>query len=318
MSQLTISLEDLTAPMKDLVCLARCEEKLWSARVRMPAEAASAARDAGADPGSATMYKYLLPGCDAEYKKLCKAIRAGKSAHYHMTLPWKEDNSGYRLLLNEKALDYMMELGAYKTEAGQFLEEFLGVYDDAVAKAVQHLGNWGNQRDYPTAEMIRKRFGLSFDFEPMPSTEGFGNMPQGVDKLLAEKLNERNAARMGEAITSAFNQLLEDLEHMRFTLADKDKMKFHASLVTNVARSAKLVFDFNVTGDPAQAAAAEAALKCTQYDFRQLKANMAARDAVVKHAGRAIGQLNNLGFATTADEPVIDDDPPIVIASALA
>lgn len=267
-SQLS-DLEDLKVPMpvftsnelaeavdiRSFAMLVTLTTSRWQARVKSRKAAKDAAEANDADIDRALLVqKNLLPG-SVELKKIHKAIDEARTAYYKMTLPWSTVSlddvgrrAGARLIANTMFNEYIAAMHSAKTRMEAALADFVPKYPALVQQARKDLGKLFDPAEYPPTSEIEARFGLEFDFMPIPAGSDFKGLPQQQLDALANKMNSKTQQMMEHALQDVWTRLYKSVAHMAERLGNPDKM-FHVTLVSNVQDAANMLKHFNLTGD---------------------------------------------------------------------
>jgi uncharacterized protein YdbL (DUF1318 family) len=227
----------------------------WQAKVKSTKAAKDAAEANDADVNRAlSVQKHLLPG-SVELKRIHKAIDEARTAYYKMTLPWSTVSlndigrrSGARLIANTMFQEYIASMHACKTRMEAALAEFVPKYPALVQQAQRDLGRLFDPNEYPPVSEIESRFGLEFDFQPIPAGHDFKGLPQQQLDALATAMNRKTQQMMEGAMQDVWTRLYKAVAAMAERLSSPDKM-FHHTLVGNVRDVNNMLKHFNITGD---------------------------------------------------------------------
>jgi hypothetical protein len=230
----------------------------WSGIRRDKAASAKVSDDAGAKRGVASVTKKLLGDCP-ELKAISDFVAMVRTGtHHEMTLPWS--NSGLRLLPTAKFFDYQADVTAKQGKFATLVKEFLLSYEWARAEAKAALGSLFNDDEYPTADVLARKFKFVVNYLPVPEV---GDWRVDMGNTAREELSQRYADYYEEqnkkTIAALVSQTLEPLMRMSEKLADptaNDKANsrgiktFRDSLVENVVAMIDRLETYNLTNDP--------------------------------------------------------------------
>jgi len=230
----------------------------WSGIRRDKAASAKVSDDAGAKRGVASVTKKLLGDCP-ELKAISDFVAMVRTGtHHEMTLPWS--NSGLRLLPTAKFFDYQADVTAKQGKFATLVKEFLLSYEWARAEAKAALGSLFNDDEYPTADVLARKFKFVVNYLPVPEV---GDWRVDMGNTAREELSQRYADYYEEqnkkTIATLVSQTLEPLMRMSEKLADPtagDKANsrgiktFRDSLVENVVAMIDRLETYNLTNDP--------------------------------------------------------------------
>ena len=230
----------------------------WSGIRRDKAASAKVADDNGAKRGVASVTKKLLGDCP-ELKAISDFVAMVRTGtHHEMTLPWS--NSGLRLLPTTKFFDYQADVTAKQGKFATLVTEFLQAYEWARAEAKAALGSLFNDDEYPSADVLARKFRFVVNYLPVPEAGDWrvdmGNTARAeLSQRYAEYYEEQNK----KTIATLVSQTLDPLMRMSEKLADPvdgDKANsrgiktFRDSLVENVVAMIDRLETYNLTNDP--------------------------------------------------------------------
>jgi hypothetical protein len=95
--------------------------------------------------------------------KLVASIRA---YHRDQTVPWGD--MGDRLVSNVSLIDYKNNIAQLEDEFWDLAQQIIDGYPQAVAQAQLQLGDMFNEDEYPSVEVLRRKFKFSLTFEAVP------------------------------------------------------------------------------------------------------------------------------------------------------
>lgn len=232
--------------LQDQAMIANLQIRCWTARkldktVSFEVDAAHQANGAG-------NYNKLLVD-KAALDPLSRHGGKIRDYHYKSTLPWGDN--GDRLLPAKAYLDYTRAMRDLKQEAERLKSDFLGKYPALVAGAQAHLGTLYDPRDYPSAQDIANRFGVTVEFLPVPDAADFrvDVAKADADEIRAQIL-ETVAARQLEATRECWRRLKDVIDNLAVMMA-KEKPVFRDTLVGNIEELVALLPKLNVTEDKA-------------------------------------------------------------------
>jgi hypothetical protein len=96
---------------------------------------------------------------------------AGKYFDRWITLPWSDE--GFRLLPANFYFDLMARMREFEAGFEQGVESFLGVYPQYIEQLRPELNGLFREEDYPSAEKLRKKFGVKLEVLHIPSGADF-------------------------------------------------------------------------------------------------------------------------------------------------
>lgn len=236
--------------------LATLTTSRWTVKVkdRKAARETDAARHSKA--GTHETYKNIVD--KREEKSLAavyQALDAARTKHYAMTLPWSmtgvEDSKrrvGARLLPNTMFFDYVTTMSTYKQDMMKALDKFAELYPEIVERAKARMGDAFDASEFPLVEDIRKRFGMDFDFQPVPEGGDFKGLPEAQLAALARAVNDKTMEMASNAMQDLWQRLHECMSHVAERLGNPDNV-FHGTLVDKVKEISTLLGHLNLTND---------------------------------------------------------------------
>jgi hypothetical protein len=179
---------------------------------------------------------------------LTKIAGNARTYHYEQTLPWGDE--GLRILPTKNHFPYMEKMRAYREEfEGQVEKHFVAKYDEFVAWAKQKHNGEFNERDYPGASIVKRKFGFSIDCTPVPTGNDFRvDMPAKELERMRESVEERVKESVELARVDLWKRLHSPLRHMAEQLA-KPEARVFSSLLGNIGEVCELIPALNITGD---------------------------------------------------------------------
>ena len=221
----------------------------WSGRLydRKASDLVAAQHEAIASAGRYN--KRLLPK-DA-FAALTSTISQARSTHFAQTLPW--DDQGNRLLTVANYEHYTSLLDALREKMVRERTRFIEHYSENIARARLDLGKLFRIEDYPTAEVLRDRFGIRYRITPVPEAEHF------IAKLAAEDservkrdIESRIRERLDVAVADLYHRLGEAIARVSERLRDDEEGKplvFRNSMIENIRELVDIAPRLNVFGD---------------------------------------------------------------------
>ena len=150
--------------------LAAVHISIWTAVKHDRKVSRDVADQHGAHQGAGRYNKQLLRGADKleELRTLAGQIR---QYFYKITLPWSDE--GFRLLPANFYFDLMARMREFEAGFEQGVESFLRVYPQYIEQVRPELNGLFREEDYPSAEKLRKKFGVKLEVLPIPSGADF-------------------------------------------------------------------------------------------------------------------------------------------------
>jgi len=181
---------------------------------------------------------------------------AARTYLYENSAPWS--NAGQRWIPTTRLLKMDTRLSDFRAQFDEQVESFCNAYSGLITAQAMSLGDTFNRNDFPPASDIRRRYGFTYDFLPVPSAGDFRvDIANDAQEDLRSRLTQALEDRVSRAVGDVQARLVEHLQRMAERLGtDTDaktgepkNRKFHDTLVTSAFDLCDLVADFNVAGD---------------------------------------------------------------------
>jgi len=203
--------------------------------------------EASAQAGSAVVSKRLVPKeAFTDIVTACNALRAHMAKH---TLPWSDN--GTRIMTRNIFEIFMTGYGELERQFNAAVKEFIEVrYPRARDQASFRMGDLFVERDYPSADELRKKFQVALDIDGITEPDDFRvALPQQeLDKLKAG-MEESINRRLGSAMEDVWLRIADLLEHYIEKIGDAEAI-FRDSTVNNLVELMNILPGLNVVGDP--------------------------------------------------------------------
>lgn len=249
----------------------------WSARRMDKEETEELAQRHGTSKENASVTKRLLasPALKAVHDK----TNAVRWAYYRNSLPWGME--GVNVISTMGYLDFCKMMGEHMTDWRRLVQLFLAEYPYVRDNAQSILGTMWKEEDYPTPEVVARKFSIDCKFTPIAET-GDWRVEMADDELdrLRKKTEADIAENIGIATTAAWEKVREVVEDSIKALS-KPSPTFREGLIENARKMCRTMTLLNITADPALESirsAIEGSL-CKQT-FDELRADPTVRGAV--------------------------------------
>ncbi len=212
--------------------LAAVHISIWTAVKHDRKEANSAAQQHGAHEGAGRYNKQLLR--EAEKLEALRSLSGQIRLYfYKISLPWSDE--GYRLAARALLLELTTKMREFEHTFAQQVEEFLAVYPNYIEQVRPELNGLFREEDYPSAEKLRSKFGVSLEVLPIPSGEDFRvTLSQEEQARVAREIDESVRQSLQRGTEDLWTRLKGVVPHMVDRLKGAGITLRHASLVTNV------------------------------------------------------------------------------------
>ena len=281
----------VSAPgVADKALLVALTVRFWAARKKDKAVSREVAEEKGAVEDAGVYVKRLLGGRPEAWRRVQKAANEVRNFHYENTLPWEE---GLRILPAKNFLDYQNRLRDLRAEYDRAVEEFVAQYGRLKENARRELGDLYDEKDYPSAEAVRRKFAVEVSYYPMPQEQMV--RLQGVAAEDLQDVRRRVEAQVEEGVRAAvrdlYRRLHEVVAHAHERLSDPDKV-FRDSLIGNIRRACDAVSRLNLTDDPELNSLRDAVMEeLGRHDPDTLRRNPDRRALAAKKADALAAKL---------------------------
>ncbi|MGD0894108.1 MAG: hypothetical protein ABR923_21515 [Terracidiphilus sp.] len=255
----------------------------------------------GAHQGAGRYNKQLLRGADKleELRTLAGQVR---QYFYKITLPWSDE--GFRLLPSNLYFDLTTRMREFEASFELGVESFLQVYPQYIKQVRPELNGLFREEDYPTAEKLRKKFGVKLEILPIPTGNDFRvQMSAEEQARVAREIDTNVRESLAHGTEDLWKRLREVVSHMVDRLNEPES-RFHATLVTNVYDLVELLPRLNVSGDADLKRFAEQVKdRLCSYSAQDLKKHDLLRVTTAADAANIVAEMDGLLRDREAAEP---------------
>ena len=275
----------------------------WTARKYDKRVTQEVADSHGVQSGAGRYNKVLIES--TEIKKVAKATNAARTFFYANTLPWSDE---YRIRPTKGYIEFINELGGFKSAFQGKVMEFCEMYSDLQTQARLTLKGMYNPGDYPSPEKLNKKFDFSVSVHPLAGASDFRiDLSKEQVVQMGKQLEKQNAKAVRLAMRTAWTRLHDAVMHMADKLSG-EKTIFRNSLVDNLEELTKVLPVLNITDDPELAKVCdEISHSLCNYDPDTLRKDDKARAEVGRKAGQISSAINQV-LEQKDSEPEIEDD----------
>ena len=202
--------------------------------------------------GSANVSKKLI--MSNAHEDMTRLIAQIRAFHREQTVPWGD--LGDRLVSNQNLIDYKNNMAQLEDEFWQLSQRTCDEYPQAVAQArleVTGLGYMFNESEYPSVEVLRRKFKFSLVFEAVPDV---GDFRVDIGNHAASEMREQYKQVLSDRINAVHQdlaeRLAEPLQRMSKGLDYHEGEKpsgFRDTLVDNVLSIVDLMRSCNLNGN---------------------------------------------------------------------
>jgi len=217
----------------------------WAARKLDKTTSFEVCNAKSADQGSGSFHKQIIP--KGYLKNINQLVNRIRNFHYSNTLAWT--HKGSDLLPSRNYMKYVNQMGKLQDKFNAAVEDFLDHYDTVVKQAVNNLHGLYEESDYPTAEMIRRKFKMEINMTPIPSS---GDFRIDINQKELDKLKAKLELQLTEAQTAAeqdlFSRLYTAIAKATITLRTPGKI-FRNTLILNIEELCTAIPDMNINNN---------------------------------------------------------------------
>lgn len=163
------------------------------------------------------------------------------------TLPW--GNGGVRILPSANFKEFTEKMRELRNDYERTAAEFVREYPKMKQEARQRLKGLFNEEDFPTAEGIKRKFGVELECMPIPDGKDFRvSITAEEKKALEESVKRQVESHTRQAMAALVEKLQETVTLLSERMKEEDP-SLRASLVINIKELCAEVDSFNLAGD---------------------------------------------------------------------
>lgn len=248
--------------------------------------------------------KFLIPPKALE--GISKARTAAYLEHSRLTLPW---GSGSGILGATGREQYERRMEVQRNRWNTQVEQFLAEYESKWILAAREMHKETFDASvYPTLRDARAKFRFVISIFPMPQAEHFG---EALRPFYGEQCEREVNKRVGEAMTSMWDRILDPIRKMSERLAQPDAI-FRDSLVENVREIVEVTPTLNVTNDRRiNEVIQQIGTQLASLDPEKLRTDKVARSTAASAANNILATFGAMGTRALMieDEPTTQEEP---------
>jgi hypothetical protein len=215
-------------------------------------------------------------------KSVTKTAGKIRTLFYDQTLPWND--GGERLLPSKNFMNFQTCFAAVKSEFEKETSDFIKDYPQLRDDARTFLGGLFNPADYPDADEIAAKFGVSVDIRPIEDAGDFRVAIQQEDaERIRREIENRNTERIREATEHLLSRLRDAVRNLHDRLTVPDAV-FKNSLTGNIEELITLAPQLNFAGDAKITQVIANMHALVKYPPETLRSDMAARSETARKA----------------------------------
>ena len=276
----------------------------WTGKTKATDLDRKIAAENDADAKSTKTDKFLVTNDEPLWRALRKAGRDLHSVWEQWSSPWQD--GGTRMIASWTWSEFAARVEAKAEHFNECVEAFCADYENIIKRQAPRLGKLFNATDYPAPVDIRRKFGVTVDYMPVPTTDDFRIK---LSKEQMDKVRESTQRAVESALVRAardpWKRMHGLVEKVIGTLSQPDKI-FRDSMVNNIRQLCEMMPALNVMKDKGL----EEITDRTQKELVTLD-TAAMRDPKWKqvgHAGydRSLAAQANRAEAKTKAQSILD------------
>ena len=285
----------------------------WAARKLDRTTSYEVCNAKSADQGSGSFHKQIIP--KGYLKNINQLVNQIRNFHYSNTLAW--NHKGADLLPSRNYMNYVNRMGTLQDKFDGAVDDFIEHYDTVVKQAINSLHGLYEESDYPTAEVIRRKFKMDINMLPIPAAGDFRiDINEKELGKLRTKLDEQLVAAQAASEQDLFSRLYTAVAKATLTLRTPSQI-FRNSLVLNIEAICGQVPALNINDNTALNDIAKDILRQMDFvDLKELRKNEIYRADIADnfastlekieaiHTGATNAQLNTSTNDDPSEEPV--------------
>jgi hypothetical protein len=220
-----------------------------------------------------------------------KVFGAARRLHDKLTLPWNDD--GDRLLPSQSLMAYRDKMKPLRDDVEAATQRLLASYEQLVADRKLEMNGMFNEADYPSIENLTKKFSCELEVKPLPASNDI-RLPNNAEMELElrAKYTDMCAERVQEAQKEIWFRLTDPLKRLIEVLVKDGRI--HDSTHSTILEVARMVPQYNVTGDPRlDKAAAEIYALISGVSTDSLRGSDGTRKRTAEAASAMIDSINS-------------------------
>lgn len=244
--------------------------------------------EAHADSDAARVNKHLI--AKAALSPIVSAASSVRHHFYTKTLPWKDN--GDRLLTRALYTDFMQEHNKLAEGFRHQVDLFTDlVYPQAVAQAEFRMGDLFNPDDYPSQDMVARRFYIGLDIDAVTEAGDFRvELEKNELKEVQKTMQDAMQGRLTRAMQEVWARLEDRLTHFAEKMASDEV--FRRSTLENLEEIANLIPALNIVNDPRLTLIGdEIRAVLVGHDPKVLRKNKEVRAEVAEEAQRIMDTM---------------------------
>lgn len=242
--------------------------------------------------------KLLLP--KEALAEIVSIVGETRSDFLKRTLPWMDNGS--RIMASDAYLQHMSWVRGQVAKFDRAVDKFLADYPQYVADARVRLNGMFKDDDYPDAQILRSKFGVTCKVLPVPTSEDFRvDMSQAQADRIREEIEQQVSDATTEAVRDVYRRVADVTGRMVERLnaykpagrpGDKTEGVFRDSLVENVRDLISVLPALNIIGDRELSAMVERLKPLAEHNASTLRDRPEIRRDVADEAQKILDSVS--------------------------
>lgn len=253
--------------------------------------------NAAADAGR---YNKLLLPTDA-LSEVTKIVSATRTEFLERTLPWID--KGGRIMAADAYLPFTSwvnrQIAAYEAAVDRFIMSYPGY----VSAAHTRLGDMFDANDYPSSEVLRKKFDIKVSVLPVPTADDFRvDMSEAQASLIRSDIEKQVTAATQDAVKDIYRRVAELTGRMATRLTEfkpssgkgsRAEGVFRDSLVQNIRDLMDILPALNITGDDELTKLVDELRPLVAFDAKILRTDENLRASIAAEAQAIVDRVSD-------------------------
>jgi hypothetical protein len=261
----------------------------WDARVSDKRVNQSVASSFNTNQGVGNYSKKLLPGEKqlANINALAATIR---QKFYKATLPWGID--GTFILPSALYTSFTETFNEDRRAWEQLVDDFVDAYPSLQQRAKEKLGDLYNPNEYPSPQMIRKRFHMEVNFMEVPTGDFRCSLTDDEIDFIRRDVQRKTKEAEELAMREVWQRLFDRVEHIANKLSDPEAI-FRDSMLENAQEIVDLLPKLNIANDEKlEQLRNEVQKRLLNTSPKELRTNPVLRKAKAKEASAIVSAMS--------------------------
>lgn len=261
----------------------------WDARVSDKRANQSVAMSFKTKQGVGNYSKKLLPGDKhlADINTLASSIR---QSFYKATLPWGID--GTFILPSALYTSFTEKFNEDRRAWENLVNDFVDAYPSLRERAKEQLAELYDPNEYPSPELIRKRFHMEINFMEVPTGDFRCSLTDDEIDFIRRDVQRKTKEAEELAMREVWQRLFDRVEHIANKLSDPDAI-FRDSMLENAQEIVDLLPKLNIANDQKlEQLRNEVQKRLLDTSPKELRTNPVLRKSKAKEAAAIVNAMS--------------------------